>query len=423
MVTRAIELICHPPFLFSFTHGSILIYDKFVFRDPLSFAMSFIKDVYDQTFSTILQLVEKNVVPDPFVRAGIRYLLAARAKEVRRRYLSLNYFISKIHRPTFFFSPTQQSSPINGEEFQARLQVFVEELKKLPVAIETDSANEQHYEVPTAYFNAVLGPHRKYSSCLYPTSTTTLEEAEVAMLQTCCDRAELADGHNILELGCGWGSLSLFMAEKFPKSTVTAVSNSRTQREYIDAQAKARGLTNLTILTDNVVTFTPPDAGNYTRIVSVEMFEHMKNYQELMRRISSWLSPGGKLFVHIFVHRLGLPYHYEVQGPDDWMTKYFFAGGTMPSMDLLLHFQDDLAVQKQWYVNGEHYSKTLEAWLVKHDAAKAEIMPLFAQTYGADQSLKWFVYWRLFYLACSELFNVEKGERWGVGHYLFVKKG
>ena len=243
------------------------------------------------------------------------------------------------------------------------------------------------------------------------------------MLAMCSERAELANGQNILELGCGWGSWSLYMAEKFPKSTITAVSNSRTQKIYIDAQAKKKGLKNLTIVTANVVQFKPSrqQAGNYDRVVSVEMFEHMKNYGELMKRIASWLRPGGKLFVHIFVHRIGLPYHYEDNGPDDWMTKYFFSGGTMPSMNLLLHFQEDLAVQNQWYVNGTHYSKTLEAWLEKHDKEKKLIMPLFEETYGKDQALKWFVYWRLFYLACSELFNYDNGERWGVGHYLFVK--
>ncbi|KAL4537732.1 hypothetical protein Ndes2437B_g08837 [Nannochloris sp. 'desiccata'] len=308
-----------------------------------------LKSAYDEAFSFVLKVVEHNIVPDPLVRAGIRSLLAQRAKE---------------------------STPGSGEEFQEKMQAFVEELKNMPVAVETDAANEQHYEVPTEYFNAVLGPHRKYSSCLYPPGTTSLEDAEVAMLAMCSDRAELANGQNILELGCGWGSWSLYMAENFPGSTITAVSNSRTQKQYIDAQAKKKRLEELDC---------------------------------------------GKLFVHIFVHRIGLPYHYEVNGPDDWMTKYFFSGGTMPSMNLLLHFQEDLAVQKQWYVNGTHYSKTLEAWLEKHDKEKKLIMPLFEETYGKDQALKWFVYWRLFYLACSELFKYQHGERWGVGHYLFVK--
>jgi len=251
-----------------------------------------------------------------------------------------------------------------------------------------------------------------------------LAEAEEAMLALTTERAMLAEGkHNILELGCGWGSLSLYMASKYPGSTITAVSNSRTQKEYIDSKAAERNLTNLTVITANVAgEFTPPNPGTYDRVVSVEMFEHMKNYRELMRRIASWLCPDGKLFVHIFVHRTGLPYHYEINGEDDWMTKYFFAGGTMPSADLLLHFQDDLGIEKQWYLNGQHYSRTLEDWLRLHDAAKKKILLLFEQTYGKGQELKWFVYWRLFYLACSELFAYEGGERWGVGHYLFTRK-
>lgn len=299
------------------------------------------------------------------------------------------------------------------------MQAFVDELKTLPVAIKTEKSTEQHYEVPTEYFLLCLGKHLKYSSCLYPTPTTSLEQAEEAMLRTCCERAELVDGLSVLELGCGWGSLSLYMAAKYPNSSITAVSNSRTQKEHIDGQAKVRGITNLTVITADMVEFQAP--GTYDRVVSVEMFEHMKNYQELMRRVSTWLKPGGKLFVHIFVHR-GLPYHYEVQGEDDWITKYFFEGGTMPSNDLLLYFQDNLAIEQQWYVNGSHYSRTLEDWLVRHDKAKKAIMPLFEKTYGKDQALKWFVYWRLFYLACSELFNYGGGDEWGVGHYRFVKK-
>lgn len=382
--------------------------------------MSLPQKVYDSAFTAILQLAERNVVPDPLVRAGIRSLLAQRAKEVRSAPAAA---LLPLHCAPLTPLPALQSSPTSGEEFERRLQEFVDGLKGMPVAVETDAANEQHYEVPTEYFTAMLGPHRKYSSCLYASPATTLPEAEEAMLALCSLRAELADGQAILELGCGWGSWSLYMAAQFPKASVTAVSNSRTQKAYIDAQAAARGLKNLTVITDNVVTFTPPGAGSYDRVVSVEMFEHMKNYEILLSRIAAWLRPGGKLFVHIFVHRLGLPYHYEVKGPDDWMTRYFFAGGTMPSMDLLLRFQDDLSVQRQWYVNGEHYSRTLEDWLRLHDAAKAQIMPLFEATYGKDQALKWFVYWRLFYLACSELFRYEGGERWGVGHYLFVKKG
>lgn len=347
--------------------------------------------LYNDTFKLCLGAVERDVVPDAAIRRGIRYLLSQRVKE----------------------------TTVSGEEYERRLQEFVDELKSMPIAVQTAAANEQHYEVPTQYFLKVLGKHLKYSSCLYRSPSSTLEQAEEDMLALCSQRAELADGQDVLELGCGWGSWSLHMAATFPRSTITAVSNSRTQKEHVDGQAKERKLTNLTVITADMVEFQAP--GTYDRVVSVEMFEHMKNYKELLRRISCWLRPGGRLFVHIFVHR-GLPYHYEVKGEDDWMTKYFFSGGTMPSMDLLLHFQDDLCLQRQWYVNGQHYSKTLEAWLQRQDAHRKELMPLFESTYGKGQALKWFVYWRLFYLACSELFNYRGGEEWGLGHYLFVKR-
>eukprot|EP00889_Picochlorum_renovo_P004093 jgi/Picre1/31123/NNA_006477.t1 len=331
-----------------------------------------LSSAYNAAFRQVLGVVERDVVPDFMIRKGIRYLLSKRAAT---------------------------SSPKDGTEFYEKLQDFVDELKEMPVAVQTDAANEQHYEKRDE-------PRR----------------CRVEMLQVCCERAKLCDGQSILELGCGWGSLSLFMAEKYPKSTITAVSNSKTQKKYIDEMAEKKKLKNLTVITADVVHFSPPRGSNYDRVVSVEMFEHMKNYKELLRRISTWLKPGGFLFVHIFVHRLGLPYHYVVESEEDWMTKYFFAGGTMPSSDLLLHFQDDLSIEKQWYINGNHYSKTLEDWLVRHDTSKSKILPLFEKTYGKGQEVKWFVYWRLFYLACSELFAYDRGERWGVGHYLFKRR-
>lgn len=223
----------------------------------------------------------------------------------------------------------------------------------------------------------------------------------------------------MLELGCGWGSLSLYMAAKYPSSRVTAVSNSRTQRAHINEEAQKRGLKNLTVITADLLTFQAPTT--YDRVVSVECFEHMKNYQELFRRIASWLNPGGLLFFHIFVHARGLPYHFEVNGPADWMTKYFFSGGTMPSIELMHMFQGHLSARSSWYINGSHYSRTLEDWLTLHDGARQQVMPLFEQTYGKKEGLKWFVYWRLFYLACSELFAFNGGNEWGVGHFLFAK--
>ena len=306
------------------------------------------------------------------------------------------------------------------DERTSKKMAFVDELKSLPVAINTSDANEQHYEVPTDYFLLCLGKHLKYSSCLYNSPRDTLEEAEGRMLALYTQRAQLKDGMSILELGCGWGSLCLFLAATYPNSKVTAVSNSRTQKEFIDARAKERGLTNLTIITANLVDFQAP--GTYDRIVSIECFEHMKNYEILLSRVASWLNGGGKLFLHIFVHK-SLPYHFEVESEADWMTKYFFSGGTMPSFDLLLFFQQKLSIEKQWYVNGVHYSKTLEHWLERQDANKAKVMQLFESTYGGyQQAVVWFNRWRVFYIACSELFKYRNGEEWGVAHYLFTKK-
>jgi cyclopropane-fatty-acyl-phospholipid synthase len=220
----------------------------------------------------------------------------------------------------------------------------------------------------------------------------------------------------VLDLGCGWGSLSLWMAEKYPGSQITAVSNSRTQKEHIDAEAAKRGFKNLTILTRDMNVFDIES--QFDRVVSVEMFEHMKNFQALLAKIARWLVPGGKLFVHIFTHRR-YAYHYEDKGPSDWMTRYFFAGGQMPSDDLLLYFQDDVRIEQHWCVSGTHYQKTAEAWLANMDANRAEILPLFEQTYGVGNTKRWWTYWRVFYLACAELWGYRHGNEWHVSHYRF----
>jgi cyclopropane-fatty-acyl-phospholipid synthase len=336
-------------------------------------------------------LLETNLVPDALIRAGIRRLLASTLRE--------------------------KSHP--GVEAQrAALLQYVADLKKRGIAEQTQAANEQHYEVPTRFYQLCLGRRLKYSSGLWDDSVTTLDEAEERMLALTCERAGLANGQQILELGCGWGSLSLWMAEHFPGARITAVSNSRTQKQHIDAMAAARGLTNLEIITQDMNVFTIDR--QFDRIVSVEMFEHMKNYQLLLRKVAGWLVPGGRLFVHIFTHR-ELAYHYEDKGPDDWMTRYFFAGGQMPSDDLLLYFQDDLRIESHWCVSGTHYQRTAEAWLENMDANKAEIWPLFEKTYGPDQARKWWVYWRVFYMACAELWGYDKGNQWHVSHYRFQK--
>ncbi len=328
-------------------------------------------------------LLEKNLLPDALIRFGIRRLLAQRLRE-------------------------------EAGYDRAR---YIADLRTRPLAEETRAANEQHYEVPTRFYQYCLGQRLKYSGCLYPTGRETLDEAEELMLALYVERARIADGQEILELGCGWGSLSLYLAEKFPGARITGVSNSATQREHIEAEARRRGLTNLTILTRDMNTFEAP-AGRFDRVVSVEMFEHMKNYQRLLANIARWLKPAGLLFVHIFTHST-LSYHFVARDASDWMSRYFFTGGQMPAHDLLMGFQDDLKLEQDWKVDGTHYQRTAEDWLRNMDAHRAEIMPILAQTYGAENAVKWWSYWRVFYLACAELWGFRGGREWLVSHYLF----
>jgi cyclopropane-fatty-acyl-phospholipid synthase len=307
----------------------------------------------------------------------------------------------------------------NVEAQQQHFMSLVNELKNSPIAINTVDANEQHYEVPTRFYQLCLGKHLKYSSGYWREGVTNIDQSEADMLEITCQRAQIIDGMSILELGCGWGSLSLYMAAKYPKSKITVLSNSRTQKIHIDEQAKQRGLTNLTVVTSDINVFNIED--RFDRAVSVEMFEHMRNYEKLLAKVSSFLNPDGKLFVHIFTHPK-YAYKFEVIDESDWMSKYFFTGGIMPSDHLLMYFADAFKIEQHWRVSGMHYSKTSEAWLENMDKNKAEIMPLFEQTYGKDQATKWWVYWRLFYLACAELWGYDNGEEWIVSHYLFEKR-
>jgi cyclopropane-fatty-acyl-phospholipid synthase len=349
-----------------------------------------------------MRLLERDLVPDFMIRRRIRSLLAARLRE------------------------EDQGDP---ERQQQRLIDFVRQLRRSPVAIDTAAANEQHYEVPTEFYHHVLGPHLKYSSAYFPTpdpqpattSGESLEAAEARMLALTCRRARLTDGDRILELGCGWGSLSLWMAANYPKSKITAVSNSRSQKRHIDAQARARGLDNLEVITCDVNRLGFPDGTAFDRVVSVEMFEHMRNYDTLLARVASWMAPRATLFVHIFTHSK-YAYPFEVRDDSDWMARYFFTGGVMPSDDLLLYFQRDVLLLEHWQVPGWHYSRTSEAWLQNMDRNRAVLMPLLARTYGPHQALRWWVYWRVFFMACSELWGYDGGREWLVSHYLFEKR-
>lgn len=337
-------------------------------------------------------LLEKNKLPDFLIRYGIRKLLKQRLREEKKA---------------------------NVELQQAHLMSLIDELKSSAIAVNTENANTQHYEVPTEFYQYCLGKHLKYSSGFWKDGVTDIDTSERDMLELTCQRAELTNGQDVLELGCGWGSLSSFMAEKFPESNFTVVSNSRTQKLYIDEQSQIRKIKNLEVVTKNINDFHLDK--KFDRVVSVEMFEHMRNYQKLMNLVATHLKPDGKLFVHIFTHK-DFAYKFEVKDETDWMSQYFFTGGIMPSDDLLLYFNEDLSIEKHWHVSGIHYSKTSESWLQNMDKHKTQIMPLFEKTYGKENAVKWWVYWRIFYMSCVELWKFNKGDEWIVSHYLFQKK-
>lgn len=345
----------------------------------------------------VIDLCERGWVPDALARLGMRQLMKERLSD---------------------------EAGGDGEVRAQRYNRLLDELRASPIAIETGAANTQHYEVPAEFFHLHLGPRLKYSCALYPDGTETLAQAEELMFRLYAERAQLVDGQRVLDLGCGWGSLSLWLAEHYPNSRIVGLSNSHGQREFIQARAAERGLRNVTILTGNIIDFDFPvqgvDAG-FDRVLSIEMFEHMKNYGLLLAKVARWMKPDARLFVHIFVHKL-LAYHFQDDGESDWMSRYFFTGGTMPSENLLLNFQDDVKLLRQWWVSGTHYERTSNHWLAGMDAKRDEILKVFCRAYGERDAAIWFQRWRMFYMAVAELFGYARGNEWGVGHYLFARR-
>jgi len=338
----------------------------------------------------LIELSEQGKLPDSMVRYGIRRLCKKRLKD------------------EFIGHPEHQ---------QDRFQTLIEELRMSPIAIETDAANEQHYEVATDFYLASLGKRLKYSCAYYPDSSTTLDQAEEEMLALYSKRAELGNDQEILELGCGWGSLTLWMAESYPRSKITAVSNSISQKSYIDQLCRRAGFNNVTVITADV-NFLELESAQFDRVISIEMFEHMRNYRQLFERISDWLTSEGKLFLHIFAHR-NVMYPFDVKSEQDWMSKYFFTGGLMPSIDTLLHFQEQLKIECRWLINGQHYEKTCNHWLEKIDNNKDRIIDAFKENCTDEEAKLWFHRWRIFYMSCAELFGLDNGRQWLVAHYLF----
>jgi cyclopropane-fatty-acyl-phospholipid synthase len=346
----------------------------------------------DRAGPGLLGLAERGLLPDALLRYGIRRQCEDRLRQEH----------------------------LGGLDGQAeRFRERIEQLRRSPVAIHTDAANAQHYELPPAFFKLCLGKRLKYSSAYYPRGDETLDQAEEAMLALYGERAELADDQDILELGCGWGSLTLWMAEHYPNARITAVSNSRPQREHIEAQCRERGLGNVRIITTDVNRLEL-DPAQFDRCVSIEMFEHMRNYEILLGNIGTWLRPGGKLFVHIFAHKT-LMYPFETEGEDNWMGRHFFTGGLMPASDTLLWFQNALRIEQRWHVDGRHYERTSNHWLENQDARRDEVMAVLREAYGAELAALWSQRWRMFWMACAELFGYADGQEWLVAHYRFVR--
>lgn len=301
----------------------------------------------------------------------------------------------------------------------AEERALLDSFERGPIAMSVDAANAQHYEVPAAFFEHVLGARLKYSCCHWDSSTRDLDDAEDAMLALTAARAGVEDGMLILDLGCGWGSFTLWAAERYPHAELLAVSNSRLQRELILARAATRGLTNVRVETSDINVFDP--AERFDRVISVEMMEHVRNHRALFERIARWLAPDGQAFAHVFCHR-SRAYAYEAEDESDWMARHFFTGGMMPSASLFERYQEDLALVEQWRVEGGHYARTCNAWLERLDDKRALVMPILSRGYGEDAS-RWFHRWRLFFIACAELFAYDDGQEWFVGHYRWERAG
>ena len=342
--------------------------------------------------SILIRLAENGFLPDFFIRIGIKKLSKVRLDLVKN---SLPDEIEKRH----------------GE--------WVRDMKKSPIALVPEKANEQHYEVPPEFFEIVLGSNLKYSSGYWPDGVRSLDDSENAMLKLSCERAEIEDGQSILELGCGWGSLTCYMAKNFPKSQITAVSNSKDQKLFIENRCKKDEINNISVITADMNDFTIDS--EYDRVVSIEMFEHMRNYKKLLKKVSSFLRENGKLFIHIFSHEF-LVYPFENKNQGDWMAREFFSGGMMPSHKLLLYFQDNFTIDSTWRLSGTHYEKTSLAWLKNMDRNQTLILKIFEKTYGVENARLWFQRWRIFFMSCEKLFGYNSGREWGVSHYRFVKR-
>jgi len=339
-----------------------------------------------------MRLLQTNRVPDWLIRIGVWLALSI---SLRRRYRA------------------------SLEERSVKKRILIEKLRRSPIAVQTDEPNRQHYEFPTDFFRLVLGRRLKYSCCYWPDGVNGLDEAEEAMLRLTCKRASLEDGMDVLDLGCGWGSLCLWIAERHPSSQVVAVSNSGAQCAHIEARCREQGIKNVEAIVADVSEFDTDRS--FDRVLSIEMFEHMKNYELLMARIASWLRPDGILFVHLFSHR-EFAWEFEVSDPADWMARNFFAGGTMPSDDLLSYFQRELRLVDHWQLDGTHYARTLRAWLKNLDRHKAAVRAIMARVYGAENETHWLANWRLFFLICGEVWGMHRGHEFLVSHYLFEKQ-